>query len=325
MVAQRMDMDQSQFPSDVSPLDDNGNPLPGIYDTLIPILQQWKSQYDFVGSYYVNIGDTPTSTDPATTDWARSLPYYRAIEAFGERDRQPLLHPPYLSTHHDSDGAHRRRYAGALGPGDPGHGAIFLRRHGRHAGHRAQHRHRRTYHRHRSEKVELHSANTIVTAVSGNTLTLSFLPGDTALQIKGSSATYQPARRSPSPVPRNTNFLQTEPAQSPAYPVILYVRLRVQSVEADRRAQLGHPIYGATVPGAPRHTRPTRTSSPTTNQVTATPAIMTGGWTGVGAGYPGAIGFMSPYDQDSVYCRAEHDLRLHRDPVQRARRCAGRG
>ena len=72
IVAARMDMDQSQFPSDVSPVDANGNPLPGIYDKLIPILQQWKQQYDFVGSYYINIGDTPNAADPTTTNWAKA-------------------------------------------------------------------------------------------------------------------------------------------------------------------------------------------------------------------------------------------------------------
>ena len=83
LFATRMDMDQSQFPVDVSPVDANGNPLPGIYDTLIPILQQWNTQYDFTGSYYVNIGDNPTGDSQSTTDWAKSLTYYKAIEALG--------------------------------------------------------------------------------------------------------------------------------------------------------------------------------------------------------------------------------------------------
>ena len=54
IVAARMDMDQSQFPADVSP---GGVAANGIYAKLIPILQQWKQQYNFVGSYYINIGD----------------------------------------------------------------------------------------------------------------------------------------------------------------------------------------------------------------------------------------------------------------------------
>ena len=62
IVAVRMDMDQAQVPADVSPAAGG----PGIYDQLIPILQQWKAQYDFVGSYYVDIGDNPTPP-PALT------------------------------------------------------------------------------------------------------------------------------------------------------------------------------------------------------------------------------------------------------------------
>ena len=53
IVAARMDMDQSQFPSDVSPASGSG-----IYDKLIPILQQWNRQYNFTGSFYVNIPAT---------------------------------------------------------------------------------------------------------------------------------------------------------------------------------------------------------------------------------------------------------------------------
>ena len=71
---------------------------PGIYDKLIPILQQWNQQYDFVGSYYINIGETPNATDPTTTDWAKSLPYYKAIQAMGSEignhSYTHLINPP---------------------------------------------------------------------------------------------------------------------------------------------------------------------------------------------------------------------------------------
>jgi hypothetical protein len=46
------------------------------------ILHQWKQDFNFVSSYFVNVGDRPNSaTDPLATDWAKSLPYYRAILA----------------------------------------------------------------------------------------------------------------------------------------------------------------------------------------------------------------------------------------------------
>ncbi|MBR1124798.1 hypothetical protein JQ628_24970, partial [Bradyrhizobium lablabi] len=75
----RTDLDQSQFPADVSP--ENG--APGIYDQMIPILQQWKQQYNFVGSYYVNIGDNANPANENFTNWAVSAAYYNALMAMG--------------------------------------------------------------------------------------------------------------------------------------------------------------------------------------------------------------------------------------------------
>ena len=95
-----MDMDQSQFPADVTPTV-NGVQQPasaGIYGTLIPILQQWNQQYDFVGSYYINIGDNPNAADPSTTVWATNLPYYQDLLAMGSEigthSYTHLINPP---------------------------------------------------------------------------------------------------------------------------------------------------------------------------------------------------------------------------------------
>src|SRR5690348_14693436 len=94
IVAARMDMDQSQFPADVSPVGGG----PGIYDQLIPILTQWKAQYDFTGSYYLNIGDNPTGVVASTTNWTKNLPYYQAIQALGgeigTHSYTHLINPP---------------------------------------------------------------------------------------------------------------------------------------------------------------------------------------------------------------------------------------
>ena len=84
---------------DVSPVSGQ----PGIYDSLIPILQQWKQQYNFVGSYYVTIGDDPANG--SATNWAVSAPFYRAILAtgseIGNHSYTHLIKPPTV----DANGA----------------------------------------------------------------------------------------------------------------------------------------------------------------------------------------------------------------------------
>jgi Ca2+-binding RTX toxin-like protein len=94
IVASRTDLDQSQFPSDVSP--EGGQA--GIYDAMIPILQQWKQQYNFVGSYYVNVGDNANPANENFTNWAVSAPIYQAIIAMGSEigshSYTHLINPP---------------------------------------------------------------------------------------------------------------------------------------------------------------------------------------------------------------------------------------
>lgn len=67
----RNDMDTSQEASEVR----------GIYDRMLPILDQWKSAYNFVGSYYINIGNNPAGGE--YTDWSVSKPYYDRILTAG--------------------------------------------------------------------------------------------------------------------------------------------------------------------------------------------------------------------------------------------------
>ena len=77
IVASRTDMDQAMEVDDVSP----GAGRQGIYDKLLPLLAQWKQQFNFVGSYYVDIGNNPAGGE--TTNWAVSAPYYGQILALG--------------------------------------------------------------------------------------------------------------------------------------------------------------------------------------------------------------------------------------------------
>ncbi|HEY9643773.1 MAG TPA: hypothetical protein V6C57_25005, partial [Coleofasciculaceae cyanobacterium] len=72
----RNDMDTSQESYSVKPATGTG-----IYDRMLPIVDQWKSAYNFVGSYYINIGNDPANEE--YTDWAVSKPYYNRLLAAG--------------------------------------------------------------------------------------------------------------------------------------------------------------------------------------------------------------------------------------------------
>lgn len=85
IFASRNDMDQSQQTVDVIDRE------PGIYDELIPILQDWYTDYGFVGSYYINVGNTPPAQQ---TIWSESRPYYEAILALeSEIGSHSYTHP----------------------------------------------------------------------------------------------------------------------------------------------------------------------------------------------------------------------------------------
>ncbi|BBF92925.1 Ig-like domain-containing protein [Blastochloris tepida] len=77
IFASRTDMDQSQFANEVNPTDGSA----GIYDLLLPIVTAWKAEYNFVSSYYINIGDN--QGESGYTNWAVSLPYYEQLLALG--------------------------------------------------------------------------------------------------------------------------------------------------------------------------------------------------------------------------------------------------
>ncbi|MFC7688864.1 polysaccharide deacetylase family protein [Paeniroseomonas aquatica] len=86
IVASRSDMDEAMQPDEVKPATG-----PGIYDKLLPLLDAWKAAYDFVGSYYIDVGD---STNGTGTDWAVSKPYYLQLLAMGnEIGSHSITHP----------------------------------------------------------------------------------------------------------------------------------------------------------------------------------------------------------------------------------------
>jgi peptidoglycan/xylan/chitin deacetylase (PgdA/CDA1 family) len=88
LFASRTDMDQSQEQIDV-----NG----GIYDKLLPLVEQWKTDYNFVGSYYINVGSGPGAEQ--ATDWSKSKPYYQQLLALGnEIGSHSYTHPENTNT-----------------------------------------------------------------------------------------------------------------------------------------------------------------------------------------------------------------------------------
>ena len=93
ILASRIDMDQSQFSSDIAPATG-----PGIYSYLIPILQQWKQQFNFVGSFYVNVGNGSATTDNAGNALTLTSPYLKQIlqmgSEIGSHSMDHLISPP---------------------------------------------------------------------------------------------------------------------------------------------------------------------------------------------------------------------------------------
>ena len=281
VVAVRMDMDQSQFPSDVTPAGGG----PGIYDTLIPILQQWNQQYDFVGSYFINIGDDPSGADQSTTNWSVSLPYYQDLLAMGSEignhSFTHLINPPTTTvtetTAVDTLAGSTQITLDAL----PSFAGVTVGMTVTGTG---------------------IAANTIISAVTGNTVTLS--SDLTAAVTAGTILTFGiPAE--------NTNFLQTGTVGavtgSDGDP-FTYDYEFGQSAALESQ-ELGIPIEGAAVPGANETFATDQNILPYYQSVAATATtpgytgFLTGGWTGVGSGYPSAIGYMSPSatDEGSLY------------------------
>ena len=59
---------------------------------MLSIVEQWKTDFNFVGSYYVNIGND--AGNGQTTDWAKSKPFYQQFLAMGnEIGTHSYTHP----------------------------------------------------------------------------------------------------------------------------------------------------------------------------------------------------------------------------------------
>jgi serralysin len=82
LFVSRNDMDQSMWTYDTTP----------VTKALLTLLKQFKSAYNFVGSYYINIGNDPANS--AMTDWKVSKPIYKSYLALGnEIGTHSYTHP----------------------------------------------------------------------------------------------------------------------------------------------------------------------------------------------------------------------------------------
>ncbi len=83
----RCDMDQSQYVDEA----------PIVYGKLLPILEKWKTEFNFVSSYYVNVGNNVGQGE--VTDWSYSGPVYQQILKLGnEIGTHSYTHPEYTTT-----------------------------------------------------------------------------------------------------------------------------------------------------------------------------------------------------------------------------------
>lgn len=226
LFASRNDMDQSQESFDVDG---------GIYDALVPILQQWKTDYNFVGSYYVNVGfDGPDQE----TNWLISSPYYTAMRAMGnEIGSHSYTHPHdtnlLLPNALTQEQLTQRIAAYAASPEGPGVVGLGL------------------------ASMTLAQVNAKLAAVLASTN------------------------------PTNLD------ASSKAFLEATYT-FQFAASRAALEANLGYSVSGAAVPGMPEGLY-------TAQQIIQYYDYLSGGASMLNAGYPGAIGYLTPGADAQVY------------------------
>ncbi|MGV3576659.1 MAG: M10 family metallopeptidase C-terminal domain-containing protein [Devosia sp.] len=226
LFASRNDMDQSQETFDVDG---------GIYDALLPFMQQWKTDYNFVGSYYVNIGFNPPDQE---TNWLISGGYYEQLRALGsEIGTHSYMHPestnlllPDLMTQTLLDQRIAQYAALAGGPGVVGQALASM----------------------------------------------------TLAQVNAKIAEVLAA-----PDPSSLD------ATSKAFLAATYT-FQFATARAVMEANLGYSIGGAAVPGMPEQLLPAQ-------QMIQYFDYLSGGASMLGAGYPGAIGYLTPGADGQVY------------------------
>jgi hypothetical protein len=294
----RTDMDQSQFPDDVGTTGYTVGGT-GIYDAMIPILQSLEQQYDFVGSYYINIGDDADPANNNSTNWAVSDTYYDQLLEMGNEigdhsythlidPSQPLTPVTATTSTAASTGATQitvstlPSYNGAtigMIVSDPGNAAAV-------------------------------GAGTIISGYTANsdgtyTLNLLYDPSGVIGQnlglVSGIGANTQLSFAVPT---ENTNFLSTGAKDTTGTNPNFTYGYEFGQSKAIEGSNIGITIAGAAVPGA-NDLASTADNIEQYFQTASLPdgltGYVTGGWTGVGSGSPNAFGYIDPSDTGSVY------------------------
>ncbi|MTE01494.1 hypothetical protein GIY56_14490 [Paracoccus sp. YIM 132242] len=247
----RNDMDQSQETYDVSDRD------PGIYDALLPIIENWYAQYGFVGSYYVNVG---AYAPDQVTNWAVSKPYYDRIRALeSEIGSHSFTHP------HDTNlllpdvitdqmlQARIAAYANVVNAGVP----VW---------------------------------SPYATHEDADAAVLNTLSRMSASQINAMLADLL-ARTNPAN-PNAVSVLALTEVERAVLESSYTFQFKYSKLIIER--ELGIPITGAAVPGAPERLDATR-------EMIGFFDYLSGGYSGTGAGYPGAFGYLTPGEKGQVY------------------------
>ncbi|WP_421950936.1 M10 family metallopeptidase C-terminal domain-containing protein [Pelagibacterium sp.] len=240
IVASRNDMDQSQETFDVDG---------GIYDAMLPIIEQWKADYNFVGSYYINVGLYSPDQD---TNWFISSTYYQQLLAMGsEIGSHSYSHPSdtnlLLPDEVTQEILDQRIAAYAALLDNPS--ACFC-----------------------PYCMREDADQAVIDALAG-------------MSVDQINATLQAALAAPDPMDLD-----------PVSKAILEASFKFQ-FETSRHVienNLGIVVGGAAVPGMPE-------SLETARQIIQYYDYLTGGASMVGAGYPGAFGYLSPQDAGKVY------------------------
>lgn len=247
----RNDMDQAQEAWDV--IDQN----PGIYDAMLPIIEDWYAQYGFVGSYYIDIG----AYEPdQRTDWSVSKPYFDRILALeSEIGSHSYTHPSDTNLLLPDTVTQELIDQRALAYSDiVDHGYVCWCPY----------------------CMREDASDTVLRALSKmNASEINAMLADTLSRTD----------------PRNPNSIDPADLTEVELAVLeASYRFQFEYSKLVIEREMGITVTGAAVPGAPEQVDATR-------EIIKYYDYLSGGYSGVGAGFPGAFGYLTPDETEKVY------------------------